>query len=791
MKISYRLDSGGGKRTAVLLLLGLLASTVGFSPVAAQSAGVVQIEVPAPGAGISIENVNIRAGRDFPYAASSSAVAGPITRMHWKLGAAELAQLPAVPAGEATVPFRGTDFGFDMWDAVNATRARPGSFFVMSFSVRSPEPRAVVLAIGCSDEAFVLVNGRHVFATVGRREFIKAQNLAVVPVVAGDNSIEVMFRKNQGWKVVPELHNSDEWLTSIELFADEETAWSKHRRQNAHLVDIPIVGSLSDVRFEAKPPASEVRFESLDGKLLAEGNVGLDGVIEWRDANLVLTNAPTGVLTAGGASEAIVVLGSRSLEEWSEARTAGGPENLAWKRRVAHLLKPEFIDSRDYWWARKLVLAASLRALPTGDLDRPGIRAYRPSRVKFGWYESRIDGTTQFFRYYVPDDKDLGSIPLVVLLPPVNDPVRPYLESYELSDLRTVENAMTAADDAGVALFWPGAVEADFGGELTRTWLAESLNAFQRQVPQEKLRTFLLGTCSSGITAIGFAEDHLVSGVVLQSPVVSRDAHSSLNGVPADIFDWPVDVVREEQIAVDPAKFGRTPFYLYVNMDIPGHGDLAASKEFEQRLKRSGSEIESGWPVPEKEFLWGERAQREYLHLFQWIARRASATPPLPEHAVEPNFAPARGSTVKSALLRGFAVQRAKDSATTRWLENWAGVWAQFRGERWRYDEGETKVPTLVNSAVLSPSAIKALVEMPGGNRVEAVLQPEWKDIPADAELWGVALLPREGGEAVQVFRSPPARLALPRVELLVDGNFRTALWHRRFGDWTLVGLWR
>jgi hypothetical protein len=197
---------------------------------------------------------------DPRYASLSTLTAPPggLGRTHWKLTEDVLQTLPPLPRAATSTSLSASDNGFDLWDAARLLNAPAGSDFLISFTINAPEQREIIIGVGCFDEVVVSADRRIVFASLGNRDFTRAHDLIPTRLHPGDNVITMLCRKREPWTAIPKDPSQGQWLFSVDLFGSPAVAWKMFRSRNFHLIDTPIVDTISDIRIESVLPGLDI-----------------------------------------------------------------------------------------------------------------------------------------------------------------------------------------------------------------------------------------------------------------------------------------------------------------------------------------------------------------------------------------------------------------------------------------------------------------------------------------------------------------------------------------------------
>jgi len=717
--------------------------------------------------------------------------------------ASRLAMFPPIPPVTNAMVLYSKQSGFDLWQAVETIGCKPGSDIVFEFNILAKEKRSIVLGFGCSGNALIEVNRKSVFATVtanspakgNDEEFIRTQNLITLSLNLGINNVRILCRKVDSWKAVPEPHELNQWMLSAELYQDSNVAWKEHRERNFDLLDTPIVPAFTDLRCVTfEPGRVGVLLSDINGNNQGVGNFLPNGSIDWQTP---LPPVPfIGFISVGtDATDGIIVTGPSSIEKVATdvmTRKSPDTESSAWRFRSEHLLTPQFRLLRDNWWARKLVLSVMMVVCDRKSQTLQQLfEGYRSASIGFRHYRSKIDGSEQYYLYHEARKRFYGVAPILAILPPVDAEIHSFLEGPVVANLRDLEDLASLSDELGIDVLWPGYVEIDYGGNFSRKILDECLMDVANQRRSGLASIYLLGTCSSAVSAIGYAETRNVSGVILQSPDVSRRRHRWMNGLTVDTIQLPTAVLVREQTNNKIDRLIGTPVYMVYNNVMMGHGNQSETAALVDFLKVSNADVQAFWPRSEHFYLWGERLRVQEEPMFRWINIR---------NGPDANGAQTRrgvlkkeaGSpiTIKDAMLQGFKISEIDDPLIQAWLKDWIALWVSYRGSVGQYKDSSR--PTTVVARVLDELDVNKMTastffcgtELPlsGRHEIEA--------ISSNDRLFGFRLSTTAHDVSVEILRTPKLDVAPPHFDIVVDGCAKGMLWKYIDTHWVLVDLW-
>jgi hypothetical protein len=272
--------------------------------------------------------------------------------------------------------------------------------------------------------------------------------------------------------------------------------------------------------------------------------------------------------------------------------------------------------------------------------------------------------------------------------------------------------------------------------------------------------------------------------------MVVRSLHRWFHGLPVDDVAYPYSVLYKEQTTTNLTALSTLPVFLDYNSQMTGHGDRRASIWLCGKLQAMGGNIEQLWPPPEKEFLWGERERAQLEPMFDWIVKEETngGQTHFSHPAAQGIFFP---ESIKDSLLKGFAVRAPQDPELATWLNQWSSLWKAYRGADLPKVLATTPEPaTVVTSRVLNDHDLEDLSSgsfFPGNPQIMAT---NTKRPVQNGQIFGFRLTQARLPTIVEVFRGSNATGTLPRIDLLVDGCCKGALWEKVNEKWIRVNVW-
>lgn len=708
---------------------------------------------------------------------------GAIGRLRMPLSQEQLGSLIIPSVGRNEIKISVDEPVIDVWKIVERLGAPPDSSISIDFDIISKQNRSIALGIGACDEFFAFCNGEPVHGMSGRRDLARNQNLIAISLVPGQNRIKIVTRKASQWSEPPVQHHDNAWELRIDFFGSEDYAYKVYRKTSFHLVDTPIVTALENLRLDAVIGGrNEVHILNvIDGKEYSRGTGIRDGSIMWDYKGEPLSVPLLGLLVVNNCNaEPILVVPSElttaSVVELSP-QPYSTPESEAWAERATHLLDPKKNFTRDFWWARKLTAYLFKTNEDRWPKNLREIAAdCKVAKINFRSYISGIDGSRQFYRSYSSDDQTTDPI-LVVSVPGVNRPVRPYLESYSLANQLDTESLAACIEEAGVDLIWPGLIDVDYGGEYAVTNLRECIADAQRRY-SNPTRTYLVATCSAGVSSVNFAMSCSdLDGLILNTPEVIRSYTIWNPGLPISRIsdNRPKhDVNTVPQIA---AGLRDIRFFMQWDLQIPGHGDLEGARNLTVSMAKQGSDVTSLWPVPKDYYIFGEAYRQESEKWLSWILKRKLKNRSLSAaKESKSNLVPRK--SVKSALLKGFEIELPQDSNFSQYIEYWSSVAHFYRGHKWENVRSSDQPSTKKTTVKIVPTDVAKCKE---SFSLSADSIPQTSDA-----LWGFKLVKDESSrETIEIFSTSPT--LFPRIDILLSGECEGSIWVHNEDSWDLV----
>lgn len=707
-----------------------------------------------------------------------------------------LAQVGA-PSGISRPVHTRTAGFFDLWELFgDAQKSDYGKAVRLVFTIEDISASSVVVSFGTNDCVIAFADGEPIWGIVGSREHNEGENALTIPVNQGKLKLELLCWKAKCWKAPPAEHFADEWSVNIRVFSKERDAWSDFLKREFHFLDTPIVNSFFDFRVRYRLSSfCNVKVYDMTGRVLSTGTVNVDGTINLDPSSAALPQSFVGLIElAGELTESIVVDSSERFDYIGRRASAldeiehDDPQAI----RLRYLLAERPQSTKDEWWARKLVLSlAQCEARVAGNQFLPSFKNWRASWFQFSRYLSQIDGTAQYLLSFSPPRAAGDERPLAIILPGVPQPVRPFLESRGIADLKELEILAANASGMEVNLLWPGIVDVDYGGLLTQYWLLESLAAYDKSVEtRSSQNTFLVGSCSAGVAAINLAKLHnLCGGVVLWTPMVMRRWYKWPGREDSRTEPYLGRVMWDESVANNfGALNGLNVFMLFDQNEI-GHGDRDGARRACEQFRGVGANLHEEWIAdPDNRMLWGMRASASEKLWLSWIREcsTSDAGQPAGDVARPPN-----NHTIKSSLLDGFEIPDSQDLRSELAVSKLRSTLQFYRGRMPIPKESDASRKQLVVHTLKSLEIVRRFwEEKPIADRQLNLLRSLPSTLARYEKFVACEVSESDSGPVTVYIDQNVNDSDFPEIDLLLDGVGRSVLWGLREGKWEMAELW-
>ena len=256
--------------------------------------------------------------------------------------------------------------------------------------------------------------------------------------------------------------------------------------------------------------------------------------------------------------------------------------------RLHHLLSPEHRENDNQLWQKKIADAVWSVESILGD-----IRARRdPYRAAPGThlrgFVSKIDGSVQHYLVHAPPEAAAGPVPLVVIVPFVEYPLRPFLESIAVAEYSTLRILDRAADRNHMAYLWFNNRGNTGGQPIGISDLFQAVESVKEDYPIDADRVYLFGACSGGrdALAIAAAYPHLFAAVGLLSTGVQYG--NTTDSDPATDSDRFACAALERRGPLTMLRnLAHVPVYA-IHGDEDWHNPLAASLALRDAAQAAG-----------------------------------------------------------------------------------------------------------------------------------------------------------------------------------------------------------
>lgn len=289
-------------------------------------------------------------------------------------------------------------------------------------------------------------------------------------------------------------------------------------------------------------------------------------------------------------------------------------------RRGETLLVRENYNTDDQNWREKVIHALGGLADIAGMMGkgREDFARDIPGMHIRGFY-SRIDGSKQFYRLFVPSTYDSAQgMPLLVIMPtPVLAKGRPFIESPFMAAHQTALLISKFAKRHGFAVLWPGYRNAPAGWTCEVTHADEVINIVEADYNIDKSRISVYGNCGGGYFAgcLASAYPGRFAAIAYDRAIFDRDI-ADLRKMPVHESLWhealsPADrVIDNKQIKILVINDGSAE---------PGHGDIEWSEKFVERALAKRNDIKVSIEPPSEGSHQWNLVPRRWDMIFAWL----------------------------------------------------------------------------------------------------------------------------------------------------------------------------
>jgi len=356
-----------------------------------------------------------------------------------------------------------------------------------------------------------------------------------VSLDAGAEIIPVRLRKGHNILVVKVYNRIHDWLLTASLLTSNQVLQQFVSDADPRLLTHSVLAvgqktaQLNPLVELAFPKPIRFAVHNSGGKNLSvtaqQGTLSLpqcDGLY-----TLIVSSGSTQVEENFACVDSVPRLEQEFTRRWSELPYMEASTLLsgdAVLRRFQHLLKPSNEKFQDIRWQQKIV---ELIRQFTVIESVPAVRGMRDVRgLQFRGFRSEIDKSIQNYAVYVPPQysRSPKGTPIVVVMPAVTTPNRPFLESIMAADLDRNPYIVPARMNGFITVFPNGRSGYSLGHPLGQADVLEVLHNLQRDYSLDLSRLYLVGVCSGGLEALSFAVrfPHSVAAVALIDPLYRR-----------------------------------------------------------------------------------------------------------------------------------------------------------------------------------------------------------------------------------------------------------------------------
>jgi len=260
-------------------------------------------------------------------------------------------------------------------------------------------------------------------------------------------------------------------------------------------------------------------------------------------------------------------------------------------RRAQILLRESNHDSSDRQWQEKIAytfsrLATIERRLKEGVTniakDQPGLHIRS--------FASKVDGSPQFYRLFVPSTYNPGTpLPLLVCVPArIGNLTRAFIEGRVMANHREALLWAKYAEKHEVAVLWPGYRGRPEGYPCESAHIDETIQAVEKDYAVDKHRISVYATCAAGYNAGRLVSeyDNRFAGLVYDRAVFNLTLAEGR--YPSSVIEWL------ETTNPIPRVLGNRNLRIFVMHDDTrpdGHGEMELTTQFLDQAKGKRDDI--------------------------------------------------------------------------------------------------------------------------------------------------------------------------------------------------------
>ena len=259
--------------------------------------------------------------------------------------------------------------------------------------------------------------------------------------------------------------------------------------------------------------------------------------------------------------------------------------------RYEHLNKAENKQPTDRIWQAKIVgtftewneVLNSVEHHKDAYVDVPGTHTRG--------FRSPVDGQVQHYLVHVPASykREAGPIPLVVVVPYFEAPLRPFLESFRVASIGNNHEFSAAADENGFAYLMLNNRGNTFGSDFGEADMFAAIEQVKHDYAIDPSRIYLFGSCSGGREALALAAKYPDSfaAVGLVSPEAEFNPVAPLRPTDPMAVVW----LNQKTPLTNMANLVNIPVY-DIHGDEDDHTPLKYSYELRDAAKHAGVDFQ-------------------------------------------------------------------------------------------------------------------------------------------------------------------------------------------------------
>lgn len=457
------------------------------------------------------------------------------------------------------------------------------------FNLLSDQDRTIAALVQVDDEAKVWCN-QHPIKLAGK--------IALLPLRKGRNFIAIkVYNRRNDWTLAVDLMGLQAFKNEIidnEVYSPWKSVILPASNASIDASDLAKAVFATSGRLRAKVEDADQKTPILDRQLDSAGSTGR-------------FLCPVGLHRVSLIADQVVIHRQVYCSDSEEAFKSWYEHEIARRKPMHHsgwcdldvigkrmdiLTLPQNYHPQDLRWQQKMIVMIE-------DLSSTmsAIRMYGSDRdmqgMHFRGYLSSTNGDEQAYGVYVPPTyrRDEGPSKLVVVVPYVTSPNRPFLESVHAASMDQNQYIKPAKEHHTILLILNGRSGESVGHPIGERDIFDSIASLQRLYSIDRDRISLIGVCSGGLEALTLAVHHPdeFASVALLNPLYFRGSYGSeqADQGQSDLFDYAMNFWRDSNSPAHYCENVRT-LPVFISHARFHHAPFAGSVDFVNDCKLKG-----------------------------------------------------------------------------------------------------------------------------------------------------------------------------------------------------------